>query len=123
MKIGFRTGATVGMLTVGLGLLGASIVVLIFKDGHREFLKGEDGKDVVSNPVSLPEPPAVEPFEVDGKAAKVTTNEEGTRTLRYEHGEYTLAIQVWPTLKLTDAQLIEFADGVSVTGEAQPGRG
>src|SRR6201994_337147 len=27
MTIGFRTGATVGMLTVGLGLLGASIVV------------------------------------------------------------------------------------------------
>src|SRR6476659_5668856 len=32
MKIGFRTGAMVGMLTVGLGLLGASIVVLTFKD-------------------------------------------------------------------------------------------
>ena len=32
MTIGLRTGATVGMLTVGLGLLGASIVVLIFRD-------------------------------------------------------------------------------------------
>src|SRR4051794_30091371 len=29
MKIGFRTGAFVGMATVGLGLLGASAVVLI----------------------------------------------------------------------------------------------
>src|ERR1700750_2055987 len=27
MRIGFRTGATVGMLTVGLGLLGAAVVV------------------------------------------------------------------------------------------------
>jgi K(+)-stimulated pyrophosphate-energized sodium pump len=40
MKIGFRTGATVGMLTVGLGLLGASIVVLIFKDQAAHVLEG-----------------------------------------------------------------------------------
>src|SRR3954447_1743073 len=30
MRIGFRTGGMVGMLTVGLGLLGASIVVIAF---------------------------------------------------------------------------------------------
>jgi len=40
MKIGFRTGAMVGMLTVGLGLLGASIVVLIFKDEAPHVLEG-----------------------------------------------------------------------------------
>jgi K(+)-stimulated pyrophosphate-energized sodium pump len=40
MKIGFRTGATVGMLTVGLGLLGASIVVVIFKDKAPHVLEG-----------------------------------------------------------------------------------
>jgi K(+)-stimulated pyrophosphate-energized sodium pump len=40
MKIGFRTGATVGMLTVGLGLLGASVVVLIFKDEAPHVLEG-----------------------------------------------------------------------------------
>jgi K(+)-stimulated pyrophosphate-energized sodium pump len=40
MKIGFRTGATVGMLTVGLGLLGASIVVLLFKDKAPHVLEG-----------------------------------------------------------------------------------
>src|SRR3978361_226349 len=32
MTIGLRTGAMVGMLTVGLGLLGASIVVIAFQD-------------------------------------------------------------------------------------------
>jgi K(+)-stimulated pyrophosphate-energized sodium pump len=31
MKIAFRTGGVVGMFTVGLGLLGASAVVLIYK--------------------------------------------------------------------------------------------
>ncbi|MET0837553.1 MAG: sodium-translocating pyrophosphatase [Marmoricola sp.] len=40
MKIGFRTGAMVGMLTVGLGLLGASIVVLLFKDEAAHVLEG-----------------------------------------------------------------------------------
>ena len=31
MRIAFRTGGTVGMATVGLGLLGASAVVLLYK--------------------------------------------------------------------------------------------
>ena len=40
MKIGFRTGAMVGMMTVGLGLLGASLVVLLFKDEAPNVLEG-----------------------------------------------------------------------------------
>jgi K(+)-stimulated pyrophosphate-energized sodium pump len=40
MNIAFRTGAFVGMATVGLGLLGASIVVLIFKDEAPHVLEG-----------------------------------------------------------------------------------
>src|SRR3954467_11572592 len=40
MTIGLRTGATVGMLTVGLGLLGASLVVLIFQDEAPKVLEG-----------------------------------------------------------------------------------
>jgi K(+)-stimulated pyrophosphate-energized sodium pump len=40
MKIAFRTGGTVGMFTVGLGLLGASVVVLIFKGDAPSVLEG-----------------------------------------------------------------------------------
>ncbi|MCB0907081.1 MAG: sodium/proton-translocating pyrophosphatase, partial [Nocardioidaceae bacterium] len=40
MNVGFRTGAFVGMATVGLGLLGASIVVLLFKDQAPHVLEG-----------------------------------------------------------------------------------
>src|SRR4051794_6616437 len=40
MNIGFRTGGTVGMLTVGLGLLGASLVVILFQDNAPKVLEG-----------------------------------------------------------------------------------
>ncbi len=40
MRIGLRTGAMVGMLTVGLGLLGASVVVLLFQDKAPNVLEG-----------------------------------------------------------------------------------
>ena len=36
MRIAFRTGGVVGMITVGLGLLGASVVVLIYKENARQ---------------------------------------------------------------------------------------
>ena len=40
MRIAFRTGGTVGMLTVGLGLLGASAIVLIFQKDAPAVLEG-----------------------------------------------------------------------------------
>jgi K(+)-stimulated pyrophosphate-energized sodium pump len=40
MKIAFRTGAHVGMATVGLGLLGASLVVLLFRGNAPTILEG-----------------------------------------------------------------------------------
>ncbi|MFI1799290.1 sodium-translocating pyrophosphatase [Streptomyces sp. NPDC020379] len=40
MKIAFRTGGVVGMCTVGLGLLGASCVVLAYKSDAPKVLEG-----------------------------------------------------------------------------------
>ena len=40
MRIAFRTGGTVGMATVGLGLLGASLVVLLYKGEAPKVLEG-----------------------------------------------------------------------------------
>jgi K(+)-stimulated pyrophosphate-energized sodium pump len=39
-RIAFRTGGVCGMLTVGLGLLGASVVVLIYKGHAPQVLEG-----------------------------------------------------------------------------------
>ena len=40
MRIAFRTGGTVGMATVGLGLLGAALVVLVYKGDAAKVLEG-----------------------------------------------------------------------------------
>src|SRR5688500_14489960 len=40
MKIAFRTGGVVGFLTVGLGLFGAAMVVLLFKGDAPTVLEG-----------------------------------------------------------------------------------
>ena len=39
-RIAFRTGGVVGMFTVGLGLLGASVVVMIYAGGAPKVLEG-----------------------------------------------------------------------------------
>jgi K(+)-stimulated pyrophosphate-energized sodium pump len=40
MRIAFRTGGVVGMLTVGLGLLGAALVVLFYRSNASDVLEG-----------------------------------------------------------------------------------
>ena len=40
MRIAFRTGGVAGMFTVGLGLLGAAVVVLLYKDQAPTVLEG-----------------------------------------------------------------------------------
>jgi K(+)-stimulated pyrophosphate-energized sodium pump len=40
MRIAFRTGGVAGMFTVGLGLLGAAVVVLVYRTNAPEVLEG-----------------------------------------------------------------------------------
>src|SRR3954462_15272492 len=40
LRIAFRSGGVVGMFTIGLGLLGASVVLLVYKENAPEVLEG-----------------------------------------------------------------------------------
>jgi hypothetical protein len=61
-----------------------------------------------------------EPVTVHGTTGYVRTTEDGGATvLEYLDGDHDVLIQAWAGLGLTDAQLVEFADGVTVTSDAQ----
>ncbi|MGW6376162.1 hypothetical protein ACWFRB_08875 [Rhodococcus sp. NPDC055112] len=44
--------------------------------------------------------------------------DEGTRTLHYTDGVHSLLLQAWSGIGLTDAQLVDLAEGVTVTPDA-----
>jgi len=60
---------------------------------------------------------------VNGQPATIVTNSEGTTTLKYAYRDYTVVIQMWESIDLTDKQLVEFAEGVEVTADAKPSFG
>lgn len=51
------------------------------------------------------------------------TAEGGSQVLTYDDGEHRVVVQAWESLGLSDEQVIEFAEGVTVTAEAQAGVG
>lgn len=48
---------------------------------------------------------------------------DGAKILTYNDGDKRVLVQVWESLGLTDDQIIELAEGVTVTAEAQAGVG
>lgn len=48
---------------------------------------------------------------------------DGTKTLRYSDGKHRVEIQAWSNLHWSNDQLVQFADGVTVTSAAVAGRG
>ena len=67
-----------------------------------------------------------------GKGQDVTVNGEPgvlqgepgeTRNLRYFQGDKLVLIQVWETIDLTDDQIVELAESVNVTSDAEAGIG
>lgn len=85
-------------------------VWLVHRDGTRE-LVGQAAGPTAPSPTG--------PIDVDGSAGTITTNGEGTKTFRYSTDGRTVVIQVWPTITLSDAQIRELADGVTVTAAAR----
>ena len=60
---------------------------------------------------------------VGGQPATLVTTPDGATMLKYAYRDFTVVIQMWSTIHLTDEQLVEFAEGVEVTADAKPSVG
>ncbi len=62
------------------------------------------------------------PVTVNGHPGAIADS-DGTKTLRYSDGTHRVEIQAWSNLRWSNDQLVAFAEGVTVTSAAVPGRG
>lgn len=83
----------------------------------------EDKLVVMLESSSVTTPPEGTPVEVGALDGWLRNTEGGTWTLTYDDGAHRVVVQAWKTLGLTEDQVIEFAEGVTVTAEAQAGVG
>ncbi|MER7558520.1 hypothetical protein ABTZ46_16370 [Nocardioides sp. NPDC126508] len=60
---------------------------------------------------------------VNGRPATLVTTPDGATMLEYAYRDFTVVIQMWSSIHLTDKQLVEFAEGVEVTADAKPSVG
>ncbi|WP_328527837.1 hypothetical protein OG984_19385 [Nocardioides sp. NBC_00368] len=60
---------------------------------------------------------------VNGQPATLVKTPDGATMLKYAYRDFTVVIQMWSSIHLTDEQLVEFAEGVEVTTDAKPSVG
>lgn len=83
----------------------------------------EDKLVVMLESSSVTTPPEGDPVKVGGLDGWLRNSEGGTWTLTYDDGDHRVVVQAWKSLGLTADQVVEFAEGVTVTAEAQAGVG
>jgi hypothetical protein len=83
----------------------------------------EDKLVVMLESSSVTTPPEGRPVKVGALDGWLRNTEGGTWVLTYDDGANRVVVQAWKSLGLTEEQVIEFAEGVTVTAEAQPGVG
>ncbi|WP_408898310.1 hypothetical protein ACJ5H2_04175 [Nocardioides sp. R1-1] len=83
----------------------------------------EDKLVVMLESSSVTGEPQGAPVAVGEHDGWLRTAEGGTQILTYDDGEHRVVVQAWKSLGLTDAQVVEFAEGVTVTAQAQAGVG
>ena len=68
--------------------------------------------------------PAGEKVSVHGHPGTIySTPDKLARILQYSDGRHVVQVQAWSSLGLSDSQLLDFAEGVTVTSAAQAGVG
>lgn len=67
--------------------------------------------------------PRGEPVKVGAYDGWLDDSGRGARVLTYLTVEHTVLVQVWETIPLTNEQIVEFAEGVTVTEDVRAGIG
>ncbi|MBC7278156.1 hypothetical protein [Nocardioides sp.] len=117
-------GFTVAKVPEGFVLQGSDPYVLaVARPGDKSSVSDFQDKIVVMLESSATAPADPANTSVSGQPASLVTTPDGATVLKYAHGDFTVAIQMWSSLHLTDEQLVEFAEGVEVTADAQPSVG
>jgi hypothetical protein len=120
-----QPGFVVTKVPAGFVLEGATAFNLNVAraDDHSGLDVFEDKLVVMLESSSVTGEPEGTPVAVGSHAGWLRTSEDGAQILTYDDGEHRVVVQAWETLGLSDQQVVEFAEGVKVTDEAQAGVG
>lgn len=96
----------------------------IAPDGDTTHPDGYENKLVVMLESQSKAPGDIEgePVQVGDAAGGIRSSAEAT-TLEFMQGDFDVVVQMWASVGLTDEQLVEFAEGITVTDQAQAGVG
>lgn len=120
-----RPGFVVTKVPAGFVLEGATAYNLNVAraDDHSGLDVFSDKLVVMLESRSVTTPPEGRLVRVGEHEGRLRTTEDGAQVLTYDDGEHRVVVQAWTTLGLSDQQVVEFAEGVTVTAEAQAGVG
>ena len=114
-------GFSVKRIPKGYVLQGVSGSTLdIAKKGDHSDLNTFVGKIVVG--VDSDTPRTGTPVTVNGRTGHLRSD-DGVMTLTYSDGSHDVVIQSWSTIHISRAQLVQFAEGVTVLPSVQEGHG
>ncbi|MFD4325760.1 hypothetical protein ACFWQC_14065 [Nocardioides sp. NPDC058538] len=117
-------GYTVAKVPEGFVLQGSDQFVLaVARPDDKSSISDFQEKIVVTLEASTSGADDSANTTVNGWPATLITTPDGATMLKYAYRDFTVVIQMWNTIHLTDEQLVEFAEGVEVTPDARPSVG
>lgn len=117
-------GYTVAKVPEGFVLQGSDQYVLaVARPDDKSSISDFQDKIVVTLEAASSPAQGATDTTVNGQPATLATTPDGATILKYAYRDFTVVIQMWNTIHLTDEQLVEFAEGVEVTADAKPSQG